>query len=85
VLEGEHLMAVVAPSLEADHLPAIPPTHLPTHLPTHPRPHAPTCCSYVDRMISRSFSARGSGNRLPEDVPRPGGCACCHAIDRAAA
>ncbi|KAL4434677.1 hypothetical protein ABPG77_002800 [Micractinium sp. CCAP 211/92] len=36
---------------------------------------------YVDRMLSRSFSIRGNSGRLPEDVPRPGPCTCCHAID----
>lgn len=36
---------------------------------------------YVDRMLSRSFAARGAGTRLPADVPRPGPCSCCHPID----
>ncbi|PRW60731.1 peptide deformylase chloroplastic mitochondrial [Chlorella sorokiniana] len=40
---------------------------------------------YVDRMISRSFAARGAGTRLPADVPRPGPCSCCHPIDQVAA
>lgn len=35
----------------------------------------------VDRMLTRSFSMRGSGGQLPEDVPRPGPCSCCHPID----
>lgn len=37
---------------------------------------------YVDRMLPRSFSARGGGTRLPDDVPRPGPCSCCHPIGR---
>ncbi|KAI3429371.1 hypothetical protein D9Q98_005466 [Chlorella vulgaris] len=42
-------------------------------------------CLYVDRMLSRSFSARGGGSRLPDDVPRPGQpCTCCHHVDAAA-
>ncbi|KAL4447556.1 hypothetical protein ABPG75_004775 [Micractinium tetrahymenae] len=39
---------------------------------------------YVDRMLTRSFSMRGNSGRLPEDVPRPGPCTCCHAIDSTA-
>lgn len=46
--------------------------------------HAFNCAQgvlYVDRMISRSFSVRGGGGRLPDDVPQPGVCTCCHPID----
>ena len=38
---------------------------------------------YVDRMLTRSFSARGQ-SALPADVPQAGPCSCCHAIDEAA-
>ncbi|PSC68155.1 Peptide deformylase chloroplastic [Micractinium conductrix] len=38
---------------------------------------------YVDRMLSRSFAARGAAGRLPQGVPAPGACRCCHPIDRA--
>ena len=38
---------------------------------------------YVDRMLSRSFSARGQ-SILPSDVPPQGPCSCSHPINVAA-
>ena len=35
---------------------------------------------YVDRMLTRSFSARGNAKELPPGVPPPGACSCCHSL-----
>lgn len=56
---------------------------LPSFHRQHPTPKWRQGILYVDRMLSRSFAGRGSANRLPEDVPRPGTCICCHAVDGA--
>ena len=56
-------------------------------LPISAQPFSPSSHSqgvlYVDRMLSRSFAARGAAGRLPQGVPAPGACRCCHPIDRA--